>query len=239
MKKVAIASVAIGTMLSMAACSTFTDKDEAKKDPATAQNEEQSKTTSADEASKTTKDTEKDTNTSSNEKTDKDAKNTKESSGTESNGKTTKEKETTGKTNDQTTSGKTTDQSTSTNNNGKTTDQSTSTNNNGKTTKDPKKSVAVKTNVKEVVTLIESLDKQLAASPKLETVNKLGKQINEKWDVIEKDLEASHPTEFKTIGQSMYPLIVGAEKEKIDVNKMKSLTTKTKKDLNQLLTKLS
>ncbi|OOR15870.1 hypothetical protein [Bacillus mycoides] len=239
MKKVAIASVAIGTMLTMAACSTSTDKDAAKKDQATAQNEEQSKTTSADEASKTTKDTEKDTNTSSNEKTDKDAKNTKESSGTESNGKTTKEKETTGKTNDQTTSGKTTDQSTSTNNNGKTTDQSTSTNNNGKTTKDPKKSVAVKTNVKEVVTLIESLDKQLAANPKLETVNKLGKQINEKWDGIEKELEASHPTEYKTIGQSMYPLIVGAEKEKIDINKMKSLTTKTKKDLNQLLTKLS
>ncbi|EOO13684.1 MULTISPECIES: hypothetical protein [Bacillus cereus group] len=231
MKKVAIASVAIGTMLTMAACSTSTDKDAAKKDPATAQNEEQSKTTSADEASKTTKDTEKDTNTSSNEKTDKDAKNTKESSGTESNGKTTKEKETTGKTNDQTTSGKTTDQSTS----GKTTDQTSS----GKTTKDPKKSVAVKTNVKEVVTLIESLDKQLAANPKLETVNKLGKQINEKWDGIEKELEASHPTEYKTIGQSMYPLIVGAEKEKIDVNKMKSLTTKTKKDLNQLLTKLS
>lgn len=226
MKKVAIASVAIGTMLSMAACSTFTDKDEAKKDPATAQNEEQSKTTSVDEASKTTKDTEKDTNTSSNEKTDKDAKNTKESSGTESNGKTTKEKETTGKTNDQTTSGKTTD-------------QSTSTNNNGKTTKDPKKSVAVKANVKEVVTLIESLDKQLAANPKLETVNKLGKQINEKWDVIEKDIEASHPTEYKTIEQSLYPLIIRAEKEKIDVNKMKSLTTKTKKDLNQLLTKLS
>ncbi|MES9698205.1 hypothetical protein ABWK42_13170 [Bacillus sp. JJ927] len=226
MKKVAIASVAIGTMLSMAACSTFTDKDEAKKDPATAQNEEQSKTTSADEASKTTKDTEKDTNTSSNEKTDKDAKNTKESSGTESNGKTTKEKETTGKANDQTTSGKTTD-------------QSTSTNNNGKTTKDPKKSVAVKANVKEVVTLIESLDKQLAANPKLETVNKLGKQINEKWDVIEKDIEASHPTEYKTIEQSLYPLIIRAEKEKIDINKMKSLTTKTKKDLNQLLTKLS
>ena len=226
MKKVAIASVAIGTMLTMAACSTSTDKDAAKKDQATAQNEEQSKTTSADEASKTTKDTEKDTNTSSNEKTDKDAKNTKESSGTESNGKTTKEKETTGKTNDQTTSGKTTD-------------QSTSTNSNGKTTKDPKKSVAMKTNVKEVVTLIESLDKQLAANPKLETVNKLGKQINEKWDVIEKELEASHPTEYKTIGQSMYPLIVGAEKEKIDINKMKSLTTKTKKDLNQLLTKLS
>ncbi|PIE94081.1 hypothetical protein CO726_17975 [Bacillus fungorum] len=221
MKKVAIASITIGTMLTMAACSPSADKEKEKKEQVTAQNEGEAKTTSADEASKTSKDTDKETNTSSNEKTDKDAKNTKESSGTESNGKTstqnenvkTKEKETTGKTNDQTTS--------------------------GKTTKDPKKSVAVKTNVKEVAALIESLDKQLAANPKLETVNKLGKQINEKWDVIEKELEASHPAESKTIGQSMYPLIVGAEKEKIDVNKMKSLTTKTKKDLNQLLTKLS
>ncbi|PEO60506.1 hypothetical protein [Bacillus toyonensis] len=230
MKKVAIASITIGTMLTMAACSPSADKEAEKKEQVTAQNEGETKTTSTDEASKTTKDTEKETNTSSNEKTDKDAKNTKESSGTENNGKTTKEKETTGKTNEQTTSGKT-DQTTS----GKTTDQTTS----GKTTKDPKKSVAVKTNVKEVVTLIESLDKQLAANPKLETVNKLGKQINEKWDVIEKELEASHPTDSKTIGQSMYPLIVGAEKEKIDITKMKSLTSKTKKDLNQLLTKLS
>ncbi|PEC22586.1 hypothetical protein [Bacillus cereus] len=229
MKKVAIASITIGTMLTMAACSPSADKETEKKEQVTAQNEGEAKTTSTDEASKTTKDTEKETNTSSNEKTDKDAKNTKESSGTEN--KTPKEKETTGKTNEQTTSGKATDQSTS----GKTTDQTT----NGKTTKDPKKNVAVKTNVKEVVALIDSLDKQLAANPKLETVNKLGKQINEKWDVIEKDLEASHPTDFKTIGQSMYPLIVGAEKEKIDVTKMKSLTTKTKKDLNLLLTKLS
>lgn len=231
MKKVAIASITIGTMLTMAACSPSADKEAEKKEQVTAQNEGETKTTSTDEASKTTKDTEKETNTSSNEKTDKDAKNTKESSGTENNGKTTKEKETTGKTNEQTTSGKATDQTTS----GKTTDQTTS----GKTTKDPKKSVAVKTNVKEVVALIENLDKQLAANPKLETVNKLGKQINEKWDVIEKELEASHPTDSKTIGQSMYPLIVGAEKEKIDITKMKSLTSKTKKDLNQLLTKLS
>ncbi|PFN21849.1 hypothetical protein [Bacillus cereus] len=228
-KKVAIASITIGTMLTMAACSPSADKETEKKEQVTAQNDGEAKTTSTDEASKTTKDTEKETNTSSNEKTDKDAKNTKESTGTEN--KTSKEKETTGKTNEQTTSGKATDQSTS----GKTTDQTTD----GKTTKDPKKNVAVKTNVKEVVALIDSLDKQLAANPKLETVNKLGKQINEKWDVIEKDLEASHPTDFKTIGQSMYPLIVGAEKEKIDITKMKSLTTKTKKDLNQLLTKLS
>jgi hypothetical protein len=54
-------------------------------------------------------------------------------------------------------------------------------------------------------------------------------------DVIEKELEASHPTDSKTIGQSMYPLIVGAEKEnnfglaanclsKLSINATTSLT---------------
>lgn len=68
MKKVAIASITIGTMLTMAACSPSADKETEKKEQVTAQNEGESKTTSADEASKTTKDTEKETNTSSNEK---------------------------------------------------------------------------------------------------------------------------------------------------------------------------
>ena len=74
MKKVAIASITIGTMLTMATCSPSADKETEKKEQVTAQNDGEAKTTSADEASKTTKDTEKETNTSSNEKTDKDAK---------------------------------------------------------------------------------------------------------------------------------------------------------------------
>ncbi|KEK23276.1 hypothetical protein [Bacillus gaemokensis] len=228
MKKITIASLAIGTMLSITACSPSAEKDQVKKEQTNAQ--EESKMTNADETS-TTKNDEKATNTSSNEKSEKDQKNSKETSGTDSNATTT-EKETNAKTNDQATSGKTTEKETDT----KATDQAT----NGKTsTKDTKQSGAVKTNVKEVVQLIESLDKQLAANPKIDTVNKLGKQINEKWDLVEKELEASHPTDYKVIGQSMYPLIVGAEKQKIDVKKIKSLTTKTKQDLNQLLNKLS
>ncbi|AIK39378.1 hypothetical protein COM13_09865 [Bacillus pseudomycoides] len=215
MKKITIASLAIGTMLSITACNTSTEKDQVKKEQTNAQ--EEAKTTNADETS-TMKNDEKETNTSTNEKTEKDQKNSKESSGTESSAKTTNEK-----TKEKETSTKTTDQAT-----------------NGKTeTKDTNKGVAVKTNVKAVAQLIDSLDKQLAANPKLDTVNKLGKQINEKWDVIEKELEATHPTDYKTIGQSMYPLIVAAEKEKIDVKRIKSLTTKTKQDLNQLLNKLS
>ncbi|HEK9100022.1 hypothetical protein KFD70_10320 [Bacillus pfraonensis] len=228
MKKITIASLAIGTMLSITACSPSAEKDQAKKEQTNAQ--EEAKTTNADETSATKNDG-KETSTTTNEKTEKDHKNSKESSGTESNAKST-EKETNAKTNEQATNGKTTEKET----NSKATEQST----NGKTaTKDTNKSAAVKTNVKAVAQLIDSLDKQLAANPKLDTVNKLGKQINEKWDVIEKELEATHPTDYKTIGQSMYPLIVAAEKEKIDVKRIKSLTTKTKQDLNQLLNKLS
>lgn len=219
MKKITIASLAIGTMLSITACSTSTEKDQVKKEQTNAQ--EEAKTTNADETS-ATKNGEKETNTSSNEKTEKDQKNSKETSGTESNEKTTNQTSN-AKTNEQTTSGKNSEKETHT----KT------------STKDTNKSAAVKTNVKAVAQLIDSLDKQLAANPKLDTVNKLGKQINEKWDVIEKELEATHPTDYKTIGQSMYPLIVAAEKEKIDVKRIKSLTTKTKQDLNQLLNKLS
>lgn len=68
MKKVAIASITIGTMLTMAACSPSADKETDKKEQVTAQNEGEVKTTSTDETSKTTKDTDKETNTSSNEK---------------------------------------------------------------------------------------------------------------------------------------------------------------------------
>lgn len=218
-KKITVASLAIGTMLSITACSPSAEKDQVKKEQTNAQ--EEAKTTNADETS-ATKNDEKETNTSTNEKTEKDQKNSKESSGTENNAKST----------NQTSNGKTTEKETNT----KTNEQTTS----GKTaTKDTNKSVAVKANVKAVAQLIDSLDKQLAANPKLDTVNQLGKQINEKWDVIEKELEATHPTDYKTIGQSMYPLIVATEKEKIDVKRIKSLTTKTKQDLNQLLNKLS
>ena len=52
MKKVAIASITIGTMLTMAACSPSSDKETEKKEQVTAQNDGEAKTTSADEASK-------------------------------------------------------------------------------------------------------------------------------------------------------------------------------------------
>ena len=60
-------------MLTMAACSPSADKETEKKEQVTAQNDGEAKTTSADEASKTTKDTEK-KQILLQMKTDKDAK---------------------------------------------------------------------------------------------------------------------------------------------------------------------
>ncbi|WP_020061123.1 hypothetical protein [Bacillus sp. 123MFChir2] len=196
LKKIAIASLAIGAMLSITACGTSTEKDQAnpsKKEQTNTQ--EEAKTTSADQ-----------TNTSKNEE--------KDSKTTSADGKT----ETKSTNADQTKSEK------------NATSETKSTNG--------KQNVSVKSGVKEVVQLIEEVDKQLKANPKQEAVNKLGKQLVDKWDVVEKEIEAQHASDYKTIEQNLYPLIVEMGKQKQDVKKLKTLTTKTKQDLNQLLNKL-
>ncbi|MGG0240077.1 hypothetical protein [Bacillus rhizoplanae] len=196
LKKISIASLAIGAMLSITACGTSTEKDQAnqsKKEQTNAQ--EEAKTTSADQ-----------TNTSENE--EKDSKTTS-------------------------TDGKT--EATSTN-----TEQTKNEKNGTKETKstNAKQNASMKSGVTEVVQLIEEVDKQLKANPKQETVNKLGKQIADKWDVVEKEVETKHPSDYKTIEQNLYPLIVEMEKQKQDLKKLKTLTMKTKQDLNQFLNKL-
>lgn len=196
LKKIAIASLAIGAMFSITACGTSTEKDQAnssKKEQTN--NQEEAKTTSADQ-----------TNTSKNEE--------KDSKTTSADGKT----ETKSTNTDQTKNEK----------NG--TNETKSTNG--------KQNVSMKSGVKEVIQVIEEVDKQLKATPKQETVNKLGKQLVDKWDVVEKEVEAQHASDYKTIEQNLYPLIVEMGKQKQDVKKLKTLTTKTKQDLNLLLNKL-
>lgn len=196
LKKISIASLAIGAMLSITACGTSTEKDQATQSKKEQTNkQEEAKTTSADQ-----------TNTSKNDEND--------SKTTSADGKT----ETKSTNADQTKDEKT----------GTTETKST----NGKQT------ATVKSGVKEVVQLIDEVDKQLKANGKQEAVNKLGKQLTEKWDVVEKEVETKHATDYKTIEQNLYPLIVEMGKQKQDLKKLKTLTMKTKQDLNQLLNKL-
>ncbi|PGZ98629.1 hypothetical protein COE51_11300 [Bacillus pseudomycoides] len=196
LKKISIASLAIGAMLSITACGT-SEKDQAnqsKKEQTNAQ--EEAKTTSAEQAN-TSKNEEKSTSKeqSANEKTEATSTNTEQTKNEKNGTKETK-----------------------------------STN--------AKQNASMKSGVTEVVQLIEEVDKQLKANPKQETVNKLGKQIADKWDVVEKEVETKHPSDYKTIEQNLYPLIVEMEKQKQDLKKLKTLTTKTKQDLNQFLNKL-
>ncbi|MEI4828569.1 hypothetical protein WAX78_03750 [Bacillus sp. FJAT-53711] len=198
-KKISIASLAIGTMLSITACGT-SEKDQAnqsKKEQTNAQ--EEAKTTSAEQKN-TSKNEEKDSKTTSaeqatNEKTETKSTNTEQTKNEKNGTKETK-----------------------------------STN--------AKQNASMKSGVKEVVQLIEEVDKQLKANPKQETVNNLGKQLTDKWDVVEKEVETKHASDYKSIELNLYPLIVEMGKQKQDLKKIKTLTTKTKQDLNQLLNKL-
>lgn len=196
LKKISIASLAIGAMLSITACGTSTEKDQAtqgKKEQTN--NQEEAKTTSADQ-----------TNTSKNDEKDSKKTSTDEKTETKSTNADQTKTEKTGTTETKSTNGK--------------------------------QNASVKSGVKEVVQLIEEVDKQLKATPKQEAVNKLGKQLTDKWDVVENDVEAKHATDYKTIEQNLYPLIVEMGKQKQDLKKLKTLTTKTKQDLNQFLNKL-
>ncbi|MGG2091758.1 hypothetical protein AB1283_03355 [Bacillus sp. S13(2024)] len=200
LKKISIASLAVGAMLSITACGTSTEKDQAnqsKKEQTNAQ--EEAKTTSAEQKN-TSKNEEKDSKTTSaeqatNEKTETKSTNTEQTKNDKNGTKETK-----------------------------------STN--------AKQNASMKSGVKEVVQLIEEVDKQLKANPKQETVNNLGKQLTDKWDVVEKEVETKHASDYKSIELNLYPLIVEMGKQKQDLKKIKTLTTKTKQDLNQLLNKL-
>ncbi|MFD0770168.1 hypothetical protein ACFQZ1_15445 [Bacillus sp. CGMCC 1.60114] len=200
LKKISIASLAIGTMLSITACGTSTEKDQANQSKKEQTNvQEEAKPTSAEQtnASKNGEKEEKTTSKeqSANEKTEAKSTNTEQAKN-EKNG----------------------------------TKETTSTN--------AKQNASMKSGVKEVVQLIEEVDKQLKANPKQETVNKLGKQLTDKWDVVEKEVEAKHASDYKTIELNLYPLIVEMGKQKQDLKKLKTLTSKTKQDLNQFLNKL-
>ncbi|WP_242222485.1 hypothetical protein [Bacillus cereus group sp. BfR-BA-01380] len=214
LKKISIASLAIGAMLSITACGTSTEKEQAnqgKKEQTN--NQEEAKTTSAEQ-----------TNTSKNE--EKDSKTTNADGKTET--KSTNAEQTKNEKNGTNETKSTNTDQTKNEKNGTTETKST----NGK------QNASVKSGVKEVVQLIEEVDKQLKANPKQEAVNKLGKQLTDKWDVVEKEVETQHVSDYKTIEQNLYPLLVEMGKQKQDLKKLKTLTTKTKQDLNQFLNKL-
>ncbi|MBB6453692.1 iron uptake system EfeUOB component EfeO/EfeM [Salirhabdus euzebyi] len=79
--------------------------------------------------------------------------------------------------------------------------------------------------------LVKGIDKVLETNEKLKKaadkspentakINKLGKELGENWDVIEKQVEEKYPKDYINIEKSLYPLIAYAKKDKPDVKKI-------------------
>ncbi|UFU00714.1 hypothetical protein KO561_07200 [Radiobacillus kanasensis] len=94
--------------------------------------------------------------------------------------------------------------------------------------------------IKSVVATLARLESTLVDNPdKVQRIKKQGKALEENWDVIEKLVEKSYPTDYKNIEESLYPLLSHSQKEKLEIDKMKGLVKATKTKLEDFRTKLS
>lgn len=69
-------------------------------------------------------------------------------------------------------------------------------------------------------------------------VNQLGKEIEQKWDRIEKKVEEAYPQDYENIEKSLYPLIAIAKKETPDEKKLHDLSIETLEKLENFKQKL-
>ncbi len=63
-----------------------------------------------------------------------------------------------------------------------------------------------------------------AASESPEKVKELGEKLHDDWEVIEEEVEERYPEDYKSIEDSLYPLIGEANKDQPDMNKITGLS---------------
>lgn len=86
-----------------------------------------------------------------------------------------------------------------------------------------------------VLTTMEEFQAVVKESPDdIEKINAFGKQVKEEWEKIEKKVEKHYPNEYKTIEESLYPLIDLSESNVIDFNELDQLIDETKMKLKKL-----
>ncbi|QDP39888.1 hypothetical protein [Radiobacillus deserti] len=94
--------------------------------------------------------------------------------------------------------------------------------------------------LKTVVATLARLESTLVDNPdKVQRIKKQGKALEKNWDVIEKMVEKNYPNDYKTIEESLYPLLSHTQEEKLQINKMKGLVKATRTKLQDFRTKLS
>ncbi|MFF2857324.1 hypothetical protein [Peribacillus sp. NPDC058002] len=78
-----------------------------------------------------------------------------------------------------------------------------------------------------IISLLELKANIETESENTEQIQTTGKDLEESWDSIEKQVEEQHPVDYKNIEESLYPLINEIKKDQSDVVKIKQLTNDT------------
>ena len=102
------------------------------------------------------------------------------------------------------------------------------------------KSVNLNEGIDTVLTHLEELKSTLeSTSDDFGKINEQGMSIDSSWDEIESQIEENYADDYKTIEESLYPLIDESKKDEPDADKMNELLDETMKKMNEFKEKLT
>ncbi|MDC3417363.1 hypothetical protein [Aquibacillus salsiterrae] len=108
--------------------------------------------------------------------------------------------------------------------------------NSSKTPTTGKAEADIVTGTEKVLSLIETFEDVLEDEPNNRSkIKRLGKEIGQQWQVIEKSVEKKYPEEYDDIEKSLYPLLVLSQEESPYVTKLLELSEQVEKKLDDLL----
>ncbi|MGG0792007.1 hypothetical protein ABE132_25640 [Peribacillus simplex] len=90
-----------------------------------------------------------------------------------------------------------------------------------------------------IISLLELKANIETESENTEQIQTTGKDLEESWDSIEKQVEEQHPVDYKNIEESLYPLINEIKKDQSDVEKIKQLTNDTTEKMKAFKEKIT
>ncbi len=90
----------------------------------------------------------------------------------------------------------------------------------------------------EVITTTKELKKITASENNTSEINKLGEEIENRWDRIEKKVEKEYPEDYTNIEKSLYPLITMAKKETPNKKQLQDLSNQTLEKLTNFKHKI-
>ncbi|RFU61513.1 hypothetical protein [Bacillus sp. V59.32b] len=86
--------------------------------------------------------------------------------------------------------------------------------------------------VNKVLSIIKEVESAMENSADSKRLHAIGQQMEEEWDTVEKKVEKKFPADYKSIEESLYPLIAELGKSQHNLAKIKDLSDQTKAKLD-------